>query len=95
MRRLIRYPARDTVLAKFDDMLKQLVAEPSISSTTADIDRICVIEHWQLARGFGLCDRGHGAAQPTDKANLIATLGANGKPIQVAWCWRDIPTPYR
>ena len=74
---------RNTVLAKFDDMLKQLVAEPSISSTTADIDRsnLRVIEHlanWLDDLGFAtevmvLPDR-------PDKANLIATLGANGKP---------------
>ena len=62
------------MLAKFDDMLKQLVAEPSISSTTADIDRgnLRVIEHlanWLDDLG---CDRGHGAARPTRKA-LIAT----------------------
>lgn len=63
-------------------MLKQLVAEPSISSTTADIDRsnLRVIEHlanWLDDLGFAtelmpLPDR-------PDKANLIATLGANGK----------------
>lgn len=63
-------------------MLKQLVAEPSISSTTADIDRsnLRVIEHlanWLDDLGFTtelmpLPDR-------PDKANLIATLGANGK----------------
>ncbi|MEC7138784.1 MAG: acetylornithine deacetylase [Pseudomonadota bacterium] len=71
------------MLAKFDDMLKQLVAEPSISSTTADIDRsnLRVIEHlanWLEDLGFAtevmvLPNR-------PDKANLIATLGANGKP---------------
>lgn len=63
-------------------MLKQLVAEPSISSTTADIDRsnLRVIEHlanWLDDLGFTtelmpLPDR-------PDKSNLIATLGANGK----------------
>ncbi|HCY04559.1 MAG TPA: acetylornithine deacetylase, partial [Gammaproteobacteria bacterium] len=63
-------------------MLKQLVAEPSISSTTAEIDRsnLRVIEHlanWLDDLGFAtelmpLPER-------PDKANLIATLGANGK----------------
>ena len=64
-------------------MLNQLVAEPSISSTTAEIDRsnLRVVEHlanWLNDLGFAtelmpLPDR-------PDKANLIATLGANGKP---------------
>ena len=63
-------------------MLNQLVAEPSISSTTAEIDRsnLRVIEHlanWLDDLGFAtelmpLPER-------PDKANLIATLGANGK----------------
>tara|TARA_B100000900_G_scaffold309459_1_gene268161 strand:+ start:943 stop:2079 length:1137 start_codon:yes stop_codon:yes gene_type:complete len=63
-------------------MLNQLVAEPSISSTTPDIDRsnLRVIEHlanWLDDLGFAtelmpLPER-------PDKANLIATLGANGK----------------
>lgn len=71
------------MLPKFAYMLKQLVAEPSISSTTADIDRsnLRVIEHlanWLDDLGFSteimpLPER-------PDKANLIATLGANGKP---------------
>ena len=71
------------MLPKFAYMLNQLVAEPSISSTTADIDRsnLRVIEHlanWLDDLGFSteimpLPER-------PDKANLIATLGANGKP---------------
>ncbi len=70
------------MLPKFAHMLKQLVAEPSISSTTAEIDRsnLRVIEHlanWLDDLGFAtelmpLSER-------PDKANLIATLGANGK----------------
>ena len=75
-------------------MLKQLVAEPSISSTAADIDRtnLRVIEHlanWLEDLGFAtevmvLPNR-------PDKANLIATLGANGKPhpgglVVAKWC---------
>jgi len=70
------------VLPKFAHMLNQLVAEPSISSTTPDIDRsnLRVIEHlanWLDDLGFAtelmpLPER-------PDKANLIATLGANGK----------------
>ena len=70
------------MLPKFAHMLNQLVAEPSISSTTPDIDRsnLRVIEHlanWLDDLGFAtelmpLPER-------PDKANLIATLGANGK----------------
>ena len=70
------------MLPKFAHMLKQLVAEPSISSTTAEIDRsnLRVIEHlanWLDDLGFAtelmpLPER-------PDKANLIATLGVNGK----------------
>ena len=70
------------MLPKFAHMLKQLVAEPSISSTTAEIDRsnLRVIEHlanWLDDLGFAtelmpLPDR-------PNKANLIATLGANDK----------------
>ena len=70
------------MLPKFAHMLNRLVAEPSISSTTPDIDRsnLRVIEHlanWLDDLGFAtelmpLPER-------PDKANLIATLGANGK----------------
>jgi acetylornithine deacetylase len=67
------------VLPKFDDMLSALVGEPSVSSTTAEIDRtnLRVIEHlanWLDDLGFAtelmpLPDAPH-------KANLIATLGS-------------------
>jgi acetylornithine deacetylase len=67
------------VLPKFDDMLSALVGEPSVSSTTAEIDRtnLRVIEHlanWLDDLGFTtelmpLPDAPH-------KANLIATLGS-------------------
>ncbi len=67
------------VLPEFDEMLTTLVAEPSISSTTADIDRsnLRVIEHlanWLVGLGFNtelmpLPDAPH-------KANLIATMGS-------------------
>ena len=63
-------------------MLKQLVAEPSISSTTAEIDRsnLRVIEHlanWLDDMGFAT--ELMSLPERPDKANLIATLGANGK----------------
>jgi acetylornithine deacetylase len=63
-------------------MLNQLVAEPSISSTTAEIDRsnLRVIEH--LANwldGLGFATEVMPLPERPDKANLIATLGANGK----------------
>ena len=68
------------MLPTFRQMLTQLVAEPSVSSTSPDIDRsnLRVIEHlanWLEDLGFQaeimpLPDR-------PDKANLIATLGAN------------------
>ena len=67
------------MLPKFDDMLSALVGEPSVSSTTAEIDRsnLRVIEHlanWLDGLGFAtelmpLPDAPH-------KANLIATLGS-------------------
>jgi len=66
------------VLPEFDEMLSTLVAEPSVSSTSADIDRsnLRVIEHlanWLDGLGFAtelmpLPDAPH-------KANLVATLG--------------------
>ena len=66
------------MLPKFDDMLSALVGEPSVSSTTAEIDRsnLRVIEHlanWLDGLGFAtelmpLPDAPH-------KANLIATIG--------------------
>jgi len=69
------------VLPNFDDMLTALVAEPSVSSTTPEIDRsnLRVIEHlanWLDGMGFKtelmpLPDAPH-------KANLVATLGATG-----------------
>ena len=68
------------MLPKFNDMLTTLVAEPSVSSTTPEIDRsnLKVIEHlatWTESLGFEtqllpLPDAPH-------KANLIATLPAN------------------
>ena len=68
------------MLPTFHDMLTQLVAEPSVSSTSPDIDRsnLRVIEHlanWLDGLRFDtqvmpLPDR-------PDKANLIATLGAS------------------
>lgn len=67
------------MLPKFDDMLTTLVSEPSVSSTTPEIDRsnLRVIEHlanWLVELGFAtelmpLPDAPH-------KANLIATLGS-------------------
>ena len=70
------------MLPKFDHMLNQLVAEPSISSTTAEIDRsnLRVIEH--LANwldGLGFATEVMSLPERPDKANLIATLGANSK----------------
>ena len=70
------------MLPKFAHMLKQLVAEPSISSTTAEIDRsnLRVIEHlanWLDDLGFAT--ELMSLPERPDKANLIATLGANGK----------------
>lgn len=66
------------MLPSFDEMLTRLVAEPSVSSTTAEIDRsnLRVIEHlanWLDDLGFAtevipLPDAPH-------KANLIARLG--------------------
>ncbi len=68
------------MLPEFDEMLTTLVAEPSVSSTTADIDRsnLRVVEHlanWLDGLGFAtelmpLPDAPH-------KANLVATLPAN------------------
>lgn len=67
------------MIPKFDDMLSALVSEPSVSSTTAEIDRsnLRVIEHlanWLDDLGFEtelmpLPDAPH-------KANLVATLGS-------------------
>ena len=66
------------MLPTFSEMLNQLVAEPSVSSTSSDIDRsnLRVIEHlanWLNDLGF------HTQIMPLpdrpDKANLIATLG--------------------
>ena len=67
------------MLPKFDDMLATLVAQPSVSSTAADIDRsnLAVVEHladWLDSLGFetelqSLPDAPH-------KANLIATFGS-------------------
>ena len=66
------------MLPSFPDMLTQLVAEPSVSSTSPDIDRsnLRVIEHlanWLNDLGF----RTDFMPLPNrpDKANLIATLG--------------------
>ena len=67
------------MLPKFDDMLTTLVGEPSISSTSPDIDRsnLRVIEHlanWLNDAGFTtelmpLPDAPH-------KANMVATIGS-------------------
>jgi len=67
------------MLPKFDEMLSQLVAEPSVSSTTPEIDRsnLRVIEYlanWLDGLGFKtelmpLPDAPH-------KANLVATYGS-------------------
>lgn len=67
------------MLPKFDDMLTALVGEPSVSSTTPEIDRsnLRVIEHlanWLDDLGFAtelmpLPDAPH-------KANLVATIGS-------------------
>ena len=66
------------MLPSFPEMLTQLVAEPSVSSTSPDIDRsnLRVIEHlanWLNDLGF----RTDIMPLPNrpDKANLIATLG--------------------
>ena len=66
------------MLPSFPEMLTQLVAEPSVSSTSPDIDRsnLRVIEHlanWLNDLGF----RADIMLLPNrpDKANLIATLG--------------------
>ncbi len=66
------------MLPTFPEMLAQLVAEPSVSSTSPDIDRsnLRVIEHlanWLDGLGF----RTEIMPLPgrPDKANLIATLG--------------------
>lgn len=68
------------MLPTFHEMLTQLVAEPSVSSTSPEIDRsnLRVIEHlanWLNDLGF------HTQVMPLpnrpDKANLIATLGGN------------------
>ena len=68
------------MLPSFSDMLAQLVAEPSVSSTSPDIDRsnLRVIEHlanWLNNLGF----RTEVMPLPNrpDKANLIATLGGD------------------
>jgi len=69
------------VLPNFDDMLTALVGEPSVSSTTPEIDRsnLRVIEHlanWLDGMGF------HTELMPLPdaphKANLVATLGGDG-----------------
>ena len=70
------------VLPKFADMLNQLVAEPSISSTTAEIDRsnLRVVEHLaNWLNDLGFATELMPLPERPDKANLIATLGANGK----------------
>ena len=71
------------MLPEFDEMLAQLVAEPSVSSTQADVDRsnVRVIEHlanWLDDIGFEteLLPLPNTAG----KANLIATLAPNQKP---------------
>jgi acetylornithine deacetylase len=66
------------VLPKFDDMLTTLVSEPSISSTTPDIDRsnLRVIEH--LANwldGIGFNTELMPLPDNPKKANLIASYG--------------------
>ena len=66
------------MLPTFPEMLGQLVAEPSVSSTSPEIDRsnLRVIEHlanWLDGLGFRT-DIMPLPGRP-DKANLIATLG--------------------
>ena len=68
------------MLPTFHEMLTQLVAEPSVSSTSPDIDRsnLRVIEH--LANwldGLGFQTEVMPLPNRPDKANLIATLGAS------------------
>jgi len=67
------------VLPKFDDMLHTLVSEPSVSSTTPDIDRsnLRVIEHlanWLV--GLGFATELMPLPDAPQKANLVATLGS-------------------
>ena len=67
------------MLPKFDEMLATLVAEPSISSTSADIDRsnLAVIEHlanWLDSLGFDT--QLMPLPDAPRKANLVATFGS-------------------
>jgi len=67
------------VLPEFDEMLTQLVSEPSVSSTQPDIDRsnLRVIEHlanWLV--GLGFATELMPLPNAPHKANLIATLGS-------------------
>ena len=66
-------------LPQFDEMLGRLVAEPSVSSTSPEIDRsnLRVVEH--LANwldGLGFTTELMRLPDAPNKANLIATLGA-------------------
>ncbi len=88
------------MLPSFPDMLTQLVAEPSVSSTSPDIDRsnLRVIEHlanWLNDLGF----RTEIMPLPNrpDKANLIATLGGeidDGMGGLVLLVWQAGVQPY-
>ncbi len=67
------------MLPTFPEMLSQLVAEPSVSSTSPDIDRsnLRVIEHLaNWLHGLGFRTEIMPLPNRPDKANLIATLGA-------------------
>ena len=71
------------MLPQFDDMLKTLVGEPSVSSLSPDIDRsnLAVIEHLaNWAEGLGFETELQTLPDAPKKGNLIATLPANAAP---------------
>ena len=81
-------------LPQFDEMLGRLVSEPSVSSTTPEIDRsnLRVVEHlanWLDAMGFTteLMNLPHAP----HKANLIATLGAGDGGLVLAGHTDTVP----
>lgn len=76
-------------------MIRQLIATPSVSCVNPAIDQsnlpvVELLANWLQPLGFAV----EILPVAEGKANLLATLGNSIRPpAMVDWCWRGTPTP--